>query len=774
MKKNQVQKELEELLEKSLYVHKEIPEVDSSRGAESTWLKKEVEDEKILFQGAQLDQVKLFGRGELSIDDTIGTIFPSSLKIKTDTEIENIKPRPNTTIHIQLDHLDLTNYNRISAWIYPKAIGYHNFYFHFSLGNPGKEQLHAPSLIPNQWNHIVWEISSIERNDVDHISITPFLMGCPPEAKKEIEVFVNCVSAQKVKPTYDKGWNLENRIAYCHSGYDTYARKKALVQESKEFYFSIYNEEGKMVFQNEVQEAKSALGTFQILDFTSFQEEGSFYLQIGKKKTPLFSISSFPFLSPIWKSIHFLRSLRCGENVDGVHSACHLNCKSVHPDGRTVPNFGGWHDAGDVSQFEICTAEMAHAVLDLALSIKEKDHLLYARLLEEAKVGIEWLLRTRFGDGYRALAVSYSIWRNNVLTPENDTIKISQAERGPFENFCAAAAEAVASRVFKEEDVTFSCWSLRAAKEDFTFAVEDYKKGVHTKRWGSNIDAQVAGAGALAAVELYVVTKDVNYLPILEEYAKIILSCQERSYPKWEKPIRGFFYEDPNHTKMLSYEHRGHEQSPVQALARLYEVFPNHKDALLWKEGLELYREYILSTISYTAPYKLLPGHIYQLNKINLERFTIPSTCPSLEEAMSVLKNQAKHGIRLNQDAYLRIFPIAYHRRGFHATLLSKTKAVSMIAKVLHDSTLKQIAIDQIEWILGKNPFASSTMFGEGYQYHPLYVAFSKQIVGALPVGIKTQGNDDEPYWPVINNAVYKEIWGHTTGKFLWVLADLY
>ena len=96
-----------------------------------------------------------------------------------------------------------------------------------------------------------------------------------------------------------------------------------------------------------------------------------------------------------------------------------------------------------------------------------------------------------------------------------------------------------------------------------------------------------------------------------------------------------------------------------------------------------------------------------------------------------------------------------------------------MIANILEDQQLKQIAIDQLEWVMGKNPFASSTMYGCGYNYHPLYVAFSRQMVGALPVGIMTKGDNDMPYWPVRDHAVFKEIWGHTTGKYLWVLADL-
>jgi hypothetical protein len=92
---------------------------------------------------------------------------------------------------------------------------------------------------------------------------------------------------------------------------------------------------------------------------------------------------------------------------------------------------------------------------------------------------------------------------------------------------------------------------------------------------------------------------------------------------------------------------------------------------------------------------------------------------------------------------------------------------------LLHDDELLQICHNQIEWTLGKNPFACSQMVGEGHSYHPLYVAFSKQMVGSLPVGFKTLGDHDAPYWPVVNNAVFKEIWGHTTGKYLWILADL-
>ena len=45
--------------------------------------------------------------------------------------------------------------------------------------------------------------------------------------------------------------------------------------------------------------------------------------------------------------------------------------------------------------------------------------------------------------------------------------------------------------------------------EDFDFAKEGYQKGIHTVRWGSNVDSQVAGHGIIAACELYKITNNL-------------------------------------------------------------------------------------------------------------------------------------------------------------------------------------------------------------------------------------------------------------------------
>lgn len=752
---------IKELLDKTNYVHEELVS-DNNDCSYQRWTNKEVLESKVIFE-PKFDNFNTVikpqaGSIELSNNYTYDTEY--SLLLKENTDVEGLVNRPTCGIEINIPNQDLSKYNRCSTFVYIKATGYQNFYFHFSVG----KIVHTASIIPNQWNHILWEIDE-ELDNIDVITITPFLMGCPPEALPDIEIYIGKVIMEKVKPDYILGWETEDRIAYSHVGYFLNYEKQAITQDVKEQVFYLLNEDDNIVYFNNVTKEETKLGNYCILDFTNFNIPGRYKLKIDNRVSKLFLINENPYLMSEVKSMNFLRLLRCGEEIGGVHSACHLHSKTIDDNNNEVPNFGGWHDAGDLSQFEICTAEMAHAILDLA--IVTKDLKLKKRFLEEAKVGIKWLLQTKFKDGSRALAVSYRIWRDNELKKENKDFYKNVSEKGPFESFCSAAALACASRCY-EGDQVFQDWCIRMSIDDFNNAKEWYKQGIHTKRWGSNVDAQVCGHGILAACEIYLKTNDSSYLEVALEYSKIVIACQEQTFLT-NNSIRGFFYEDPNHTYVLTYEHRGHEQSPIQGLCKLYEICPN--DDI--KKAIDLYTEYILSTITETKPYNLVPAHIYIDGKLNKERFTIPSYMCTEEEGMDDLYRQMHQGLKIDKGIYLRTFPIAVQRRGYHATLLSKTKAISCIAKLTNDKKLKQIVINQLEWVFGKNPFASSTMYGEGHNYHPLYVAFSRQMVGALPVGIMTKGDLDLPYWPTYNNAVFKEIWGHTTGKYLWVLADL-
>ena len=47
-------------------------------------------------------------------------------------------------------------------------------------------------------------------------------------------------------------------------------------------------------------------------------------------------------------------------------------------------------------------------------------------------------------------------------------------------------------------------------------------------------------------------------------------------------------------------------------------------------------------------------------------------------------------------------------------------------------------------------------------------------MAGSIPVGIETRGNEDIPFWPMENNATYKEVWTTSARCWLQLAADVY
>jgi hypothetical protein len=172
-------------------------------------------------------------------------------------------------------------------------------------------------------------------------------------------------------------------------------------------------------------------------------------------------------------------------------------------------------------------------------------------------------------------------------------------------------------------------------------------------------------------------------------------------------------------------------------------------------------------------PYGILPSAVYELNNADFEGIYHEGDkvgMPSMEEYNA----QVKNGIHLGGNFYLRRYPVAYQFRGFYDVLMAKAKAAFILSGLLQDKSLKDIATRQLEYIVGYNPFAMSTIYGDGHDYPPLYGAYAGDVVGAVPVGIETFENDDEPYMPMQVNATYKEIWTRTTGDVIWMLSKLF
>ena len=764
-------------LEQSQYLNKTM-KIDSADAGMTRWLKKEVQKSRILPLAEDFDALKNTGPGTIKISREItlsnkGSILletPSSLAVKNPTNrsyasAEMIRP---------LNGEDLTDYNRFSVWVYADAPGFYSVFVGCTLYNEGEnimptpgrfEGQHFVSVYPNKWQQIIWEIPDLYRDSVTGFSVNIMLTGSPKGSSDTLKLYIDDMRIEKVEAENSRGFDLRsNAIAYSHSGYKSGAKKQALVQHTSNSQFQLFDEKNNIVFTGEGKELENG---FVLLDFSTVDAPGYYTLKTNNIETRPFAIGDEAWLSTAWRTLNFFFAERCGFDQPGIHQECHKDVICVHPDGRTLPVNGGWHDAADLTQGVGNTARGGMAMLELAKSIQNKNPKLYGRLLEEARWGLNWTMQTRFGDGYRNGGLIIGIWSDNITGTKDDML--TKATDNPFDNFIAASYCAMAYPFYKNDDPVFARWCYNSAVEDFKFANEKLPDFLTGKN-----EVELYAQATVAAMHLYRLTHKQTYLDWAVQYADVVMDCQQTDRrTEWKVPLHGFFYESHEKKRILEFFHRSNEELMVQGLSMLHTDAPNHKKASLWKASCQAYADYLHDISEIINPYGILPAAVYELNNAEFAGIYHEGAqvgMPSMEEYNA----QVKNGIQLSPTFYLRRFPVAYQFRGFHAILLGKAKAAFILSEVLNDKELKNIATRQLEYIVGFNPFAMSTIYGDGYDYPPLYGAYAGDVVGAVPVGIETFENDDEPYMPMQVNATYKEIWTHTTAAVMWNLAQLF
>lgn len=170
-------------------------------------------------------------------------------------------------------------------------------------------------------------------------------------------------------------------------------------------------------------------------------------------------------------------------------------------------------------------------------------------------------------------------------------------------------------------------------------------------------------------------------------------------------------------------------------------------------------------------PYGLLPSAVYDLST---EPFEMMLRMEGEEFVRKLYRDSIQNGIRLSEKYYMRRMPVSsLLLRGFFATVFAKAAACAELSRLFEDKSLRDIALDQVAWMLGKNPFARSDMYGEGYGFQPLFTPFGPDMTGAIPVGIQTRGAADAPFLPPDNRPTFNEVWIHSSSRFLMTMAGL-
>jgi hypothetical protein len=780
---------------------------DYENSAEKRWLDKKVTDSRILDKMDSLHDWIPFTHGAISVVDARETAKikeadkmvadlgitsskshegNTSLRLKLPTRLDGPGPANGrgwgtAGVVRQFDNEDWRKFNRISLWIYPDNPGAYQIWLELRFFNDGKEKLPAlfgqegenTILLRNhEWNHILWEIGNVARDRITGFEISSWMPGNEPEACDSLTFYFDDLVLEKVEPDYIEGWGVwPGRISFCHTGYQTGSPKSVIATGMKGEVFSLIDQStGKTIVSKTAETIDTHLGSYQVFDFSGVEKPGTYIIKAGETETRPFRIDDSVWDQTILKALNFFYSERCGAAIPGVHGICHRDWTCVHGDKSIVIN-GGWHDAGDLTQGMTNTGEAVFAMFSLAEKIRERGDNpgLYERVIDEAKWGLDWILKTSFGDGYRNEG-SINSRRTNGIIGDDDDVR-STSRNSPKTNFVACAAEAIAGRILSESDPRLAAYCIRMARADWKYAVAGMESLDLSSRgmWTGTFDSgsilhEIPSAGILASVELWLATGDNIYREKAASLAKVIIESQQRKRTDWDIPFSGFFYTGPDREHILHYCHNGREQAPVVALTLMCEAFPDDPDWMKWYSSVALHSEYLKKSSSYTAPYNFIPASIYTDTEYLQQ---VP------ESRKESFRKQVLNGIPLGKGHYLRMFPVWMDYRGHFGTILPQAQALVNAARLRGDKESADLAMYQLEWITGRNPFSQSTMYGEGYDYTPLYTPSSGNIVGALPVGIQTRGDNDVPYWPVQSTWTYKEVWVHPVSEWLWLMSGL-
>ena len=304
----------------------------------------------------------------------------------------------------------------------------------------------------------------------------------------------------------------------------------------------------------------------QLVDFSKFNKEGNYYLKSGNIQSYPFQISKNVYQDAFTKLLRSYYLQRCGvaitDSVTGInHPPCHVGDGLIaHADTFNQANefkaaTGGWHDAGDFGKYVGPSAVTIGRLLSLyeqypnlfrdrQLNIPESGNG-KPDLLDEVKVGLDWMLKMQRADGAVYRKLSGKNWPGEIL-PNQDVqpryiYGISTPETAKF-----AAAMAMAARIYSSYDAALAQSYLAAAQKAWNYLQTqptmqvDWYMGDDSgsgKYLASEWDPEPALKTDIddrfwAASELFITTGN----PAFEQYLALQLPALSYTLFEWKDP----------------------------------------------------------------------------------------------------------------------------------------------------------------------------------------------------------------------------------------------
>ena len=256
-------------------------------------------------------------------------------------------------------------------------------------------------------------------------------------------------------------------------GYINTMPKTAYLTGSADSFQIVKARGGKTVFSGipgvPVHDASSG-DMVSVMDFSELKDCGEFYIKVGMKRSSVFTISSEPYSglkTGLLKGLYYSRCSALDKKFAGEynHGKCHSELVPLFENNSVKLDVsGGWHDSGGYGKYSVCTCiALGHMLYAYRLfpenfsgssDIPESGNGV-PDILNECRVGLEWLIKMQARDGgvYHKVAPMTAI---PVVMPEKDCTQRYVFPRSHQATTCFCAVTSLASRIYKPFDEEFS------------------------------------------------------------------------------------------------------------------------------------------------------------------------------------------------------------------------------------------------------------------------------------------------------------------------------
>lgn len=549
--------------------------------------------------------------------------------------------------------------------------------------------------------------------------------------------------------------NVSGNILTNQIGYERIGSKTAILQSTGTFNdtisFTLKNTNGAIVYKNKLGLTQQIAGwanrNFRIADFSDFKQNGKYTLSIGSLNSYQFEIAdNLLFTKTAGSVVDFFKGMR---NTNPMDKTLSFN----GPRNDVVDVSGGWSDAnGDfgkhmshLSYANYFNPQQIPMVAWALMKAYEQNKTTFgpkaADVLAEAAFGADYLVKNVDKDGYLYLAI-FDDWGGAPSSREicewgqpNNGGSLFSTDRARTANYQAAMREgagiaiaALARANRMNITIGASTPATYLSKAELLYShLKSAGNGYATKNleYCNDHKENIIDyyCGILAATELYKTTQNAAYLQDATNYVTKLLSLQD---------TQGWLAADD--AKNRPFYHAADEGMPLFVLAE-YMNISNSKNAEIkifaekwinWQYDLSTkVNNPFLYTRQYTKAWKYSGG----LQPV-AESFFIPHS------------NETEYWW---QGENARLASLA-------ASWITISRALNKNYNISNDS-LSKIALSQLDWILGKNPFDVCMIFGYGTKTYPAYNG-KINIIGGICNGI-TAGlvNATEPTWMPYDNS---------------------